>query len=280
MSNYDAAFQGSRGAFSELACEKFLGPSARLLPCARFEDVFEVVNTGAAQYGVIPVENTLAGSIHLNYDLLNENQLTIIGETVCQIVMAVVAAQGVRLENVRKILSLPVALAQCERFFRAHPEIQAVPEFDTAGAVEKVIRENLQDVAAIAGRRNAEIYGGVVLADSIQDHPENYTRFLLISREGVAPPKPSQKSKTTIVFKLGNVAGALYRSLEPFAKRSIDLTKIESRPLKGSPFEYHFYVDLVAEPGKADAVAEAIRELAAMSASVRVLGTYPAGGAV
>ena len=278
MSTYDAAYQGSRGAFTELACEKLLGTSARLLPCARFEDVFDAVNTGVARFGVIPVENTLAGSIHLNYDLLNENQLVIVGETVCQIVMAVVAAPGVRLENVRKILSLPIALAQCERFFRAHPEIQAVPEFDTAGAVEKVVRENLQDVAAIAGRRNAEIYGGVVLADGIQDHPENYTRFLLISPETKSPPSSSQKSKTSIVFKLGNVPGALFRSLEPFAKRGIDLTKIESRPLKGSPFEYVFYVDLVAEPGKADAVAEAIRELSNMSASLRVLGTYPVAG--
>ena len=275
MSSYDAAFQGSRGAFSELAGEKFLGASARLLPCVRFEDVFQAVSSGTAKYGVIPVENTLAGSIHTNYDLLNENQLVILSETVCHIVMAVVAARGVRLENVRKILSLPVALAQCERFFRSHPEIQAVPEFDTAGAVEKVIRENLQDVAAIAGRRNAEIYGGVVLADSIQDYDENYTRFLLIAPEGTPAPKSSsqKKSKTTIVFKLGNVPGALFHSLEPFAKRGIDLTKIESRPLKGSPFEYVFYVDLVAEPGGAE---EAIRELAAMSASLRVLGTYSA----
>ena len=146
MSSYDAAFQGSRGAFSEVASWQLLTPAARLLPCARFEDVFDAVNSGRVKYGVIPVENTLAGSIHLNYDLLDEHQLVIIGETVCHIVMAVVGAPGVRLEQVRKILSLPVALAQCERFFRMHPEIQAVPEFDTAGAVEKVIRENLQDV--------------------------------------------------------------------------------------------------------------------------------------
>jgi len=280
MSMYDAAYQGSRGAFTEVACWQLLTTSARLLPCVRFEDVFEAVNNGTARYGVIPVENTLAGSVHLNYDLLNENKLVINGETICRIEHAVVGAPGVKLEHVRKIMSHPVALAQCERFFRAHPEIQAVPEFDTAGAVEKVIRENLQDSAAIAGRRNAEIYGGVVLADNIQDHAENYTRFLLISKEETAPPKSSQKSKTTLVFKLGNVAGALYRSLEPFAKRSIDLTKIESRPLKGSPFEYLFYVDLVAEPGKAGAIAEAIRELTELSASVRVLGTYPAGSAM
>jgi prephenate dehydratase len=280
MATYDAAFQGSRGAFTELASWQLLTNAATLLPCTRFEDVFRAVTDGTARYGVIPVENTLAGSVHLNFDLLNDNHLVIVGETVCRIEHALVGAPGVKLEQVRRVLSHPVALAQCERFFREHPEIQAVPEFDTAGAVEKVIREKLTDAAAIAGRRNAEIYGGTVLADNIQDHSENYTRFLLISREDTAPPAPSKRSKTTIAFKLGNVPGALFHSLEPFAKRGIDLTKIESRPLKGSPFEYLFYVDLVAEPGQREALAEAVRELRVLSKSVRVLGTYSASGVV
>jgi prephenate dehydratase len=280
MATYDAAFQGSRGAFSEVASWQLLSPSARLLPCPRLEEVFEAVNSGAARYGVIPVENTLAGSIHLSFDLLNDNRLTIIGETVCRIEHALVGPAGMQLKQVRKVLSHPVALAQCERFFRSHPEIQPVPEFDTAGAVEKVVREALQDAAAIAGRRNAELYGGVVLADNIEDDPENYTRFLLISREESSTRGSSQKSKTTIVFKLGNVAGALFRSLEPFAKRGIDLTKIESRPLKGSPFEYVFYVDIVVDSAKADVVREAIQELGRLSASLRVLGTYPAVGTI
>jgi prephenate dehydratase len=210
-------------------------------------------------------------------DLLNAHELSIVGETVCRIAHAVVGAPGAALSGIRKILSHPVALAQCERFFFAHPEIQAVPEFDTAGAVEKVIREKLTDSAAIAGRRNAGIYGGVVLADNIQDHAENYTRFLLISR-GAAVPAASARQKTTLVFKLGNTPGALVRSLRPFADRGIDLAKIESRPIKGSPFEYFFYVDLVVDSSAADAVRDAVAEVTALSASLRVLGTYPAKG--
>ena len=272
---YDAAFQGSRGAFSELAAWELLTPSARLLPCPRLEEVFDAVSESTSTYGVVPVENTLAGSIHLSFDLLYQHRLYIIDETVCHIEHAVVGAPGVRLEDVRYIYSHAVALAQCERFFRTHPEIQPLPEYDTAGAVEKVIVENRRDAAAIAGKRTAEIFGGVVLAESIQDHPENYTRFILISREP-RPPAGSVRRKTTIVFKLANAPGALFRSLQPFAERGIDLTKIESRPLKGSPFEYLFYVDLVSEPGASAAVDEAIGELEKISAALRVLGTYPA----
>ena len=274
---YDAAFQGSRGAFSEVASWELLSSEARLLPCPRLEEVFDAVNKGTARYGVIPIENTLAGTILLSVDLLNAHEVSIIGETVCRIAHAVVGAPGATLDGIRKILSHPVALAQCEQFFRAHPEIQPVPEFDTAGAVEKVIREGLTDSAAIAGRRNADLYGGVVLADNIQDHAENYTRFLLISRDGAAP-QPAARLKTTLVFKLGNTPGALVRSLRPFADRGISLAKIESRPIKGSPFEYFFYVDLVAENSAAASVNDAIAEVAALSASLRVLGTYPAKG--
>jgi prephenate dehydratase len=272
---YDAAFQGSRGAFSEIAAWEMLTPSARLLACPRLEEVFEAVSNSTAAYGVIPVENTLAGSIHLSFDLLYQHELFIIGETVCHIEHAVVGAPEVRLEDVRFVLSHPVALAQCERFFRTHPKIQAVAEYDTAGAVEKVIRENMRDSAAIAGRRTAELFGGVVLADNIQDHSENYTRFLLISQENRIPAG-SLKRKTTIVFKLANAPGALFHALKPFAERGIDLTKIESRPIKGSPFEYFFYADLVSGRESAAAAEEAIEELKRLCVSLRILGTYQA----
>jgi len=155
-----------------------------------------------------------------------------------------------------------------------HPQIQAVPEYDTAGAVAKVIKENMRDSAAIAGSRTAEIFGGVVLADKIQDHAENFTRFLLVSPEQ-RQPDDSVRNKTTIVLKLANTPGSLFHSLRPFAERGIDLTKIESRPIKGSPFEYLFYIDLVSDPGKASVVLEAVIELRKISASLRVLGTYP-----
>lgn len=274
MPQYDAAFQGSRGAFSEIASWELLGANARLLPCPRLEEVFEAVLNKTAQYGVVPVENTLAGSVLLGVDLLILHNLYVIGETVCRIEHAVIGAPGVQLKDVRQVMSHPVALAQCELFFQANPQIKAVPEYDTAGAVEKVVKENRRDCAAIAGSRVAEIFGGVVLADRIQDHVENYTRFLLVSPER-RPVDDSVRNKTTLVVKLANNPGSLFHSLRPFAERGIDLTKIESRPIKGSPFEYLFYVDLVSEPGHQHVVAEAIEELKKISASVRMLGTYP-----
>jgi len=274
MPQYDAAFQGSRGAFSEIASWELLGANARLLPCPRLEEVFEAVLNKTAQYGVVPVENTLAGSVLLGVDLLILHNLYVIEETVCRIEHAVIGAPGVQLKDVRQVMSHPVALAQCELFFQANPQITAVPEYDTAGAVEKVVKENRRDCAAIAGSRVAEIFGGVVLADRIQDHVENYTRFLLVSPER-RPVDDAVRNKTTLVVKLANNPGSLFHSLRPFAERGIDLTKIESRPIKGSPFEYLFYVDLVSEPGHQHVVAEAIEELKKISASVRMLGTYP-----
>ena len=276
-SPYDAAYQGTRGANSEDACIDLLSKEAKLFPRDTLEDVFSAVSRGEAQYGVVPIENTLAGSIHRCYDLLFENDLKIVGETVRHILFALIAPPGVALSQVRQALSHPVALAQCEQFFRKHPQIQPVSVYDTAGAVERIMRERLGDAAAVATRRAAEVYGGVVLEESIQDHSENYTRFLLITpSKSTGPVTPSSASdyKTTIVFSVGNAPGALYHSLRPFAERRIDLAKIESRPLRGSPFEYLFYLDLI---GRADStpVSDALKELEALAKSVRVLGTYP-----
>jgi prephenate dehydratase len=273
---YDAAYQGTRGSNSEDACIDLLSPAANLLPRTTLDDVFKAVMRGEARYGVVPVENTLAGTVPGLYDLLFQNDVKIIGETVRHILFAVIAPPGVGLTDVRKALSHPVALAQCETFFRQHPQIQPVPVYDTAGAVEIVMREGSRDSAAVATRRAATVYGGEVLAEAIQDHMENYTRFLLITPS--SSPDLERKSaaeyKTTIVFSVGNAPGALYHSLRPFAERQIDLAKIESRPLRGSPFEYLFYLDLV---GRADssAISEALAELQAQAKSVRVLGTYP-----
>jgi prephenate dehydratase len=277
MSNvYDAAYQGTRGSNSEDACIDLLSPAAKLLPRTILEDVFNAVTSGEARYGVVPVENTLAGSIHRCYDLLFEHDVKIIGETVRHILFALIAPPGVALSDVRRALSHPVALAQCETFFRRHPQIQPAPVYDTAGAVEIVMKERSRDAAAVATRRAAEVYGGEVLAEAIQDHMENYTRFLLIAPSAApAPvPRPEAEYKTTVVFSVGNIPGALYQSLRPFAERRIDLAKIESRPLRGSPFEYLFYLDLT---GRADSapVSDALAELRAMAKSMRVLGTYP-----
>ena len=273
---YDAAYQGTRGSNSEDACIDLLSPAANLLPRTTLDDVFKAVMRGEARSAVVPVENTLAGTVPGLYDLLFQNDVKIIGETVRHILFAVIAPPGVALADVRKALSHPVALAQCETFFRQHPQIQPVPVYDTAGAVEIVMREGSRDSAAVATRRAATVYGGEVLAEAIQDHMENYTRFLLItpSSSPDLERKPAAEYKTTIVFSVGNAPGALYHSLRPFAERQIDLAKIESRPLRGSPFEYLFYLDLV---GRADssAISEALAELQAQAKSVRVLGTYP-----
>jgi prephenate dehydratase len=273
---YDAAYQGTRGSNSEDACIDLLSPAANLLPRTTLEDVFKAVMSGEARYGVVPVENTLAGTVPGLHDLLFQNDVKIIGETVRHILFAVIAPPGVALTDVRKALSHPVALAQCETFFPKHPQIQPVPVYDTAGAVEIVMKEGARDAAAVATRRAATVYGGQVLAEAIQDHMENYTRFLLItpSSSPGLEPKSSAEYKTTLVFSVGNMPGALYHSLRPFAERRIDLAKIESRPLRGSPFEYLFYLDLI---GRADTspISEALAELRAQAKSVRVLGTYP-----
>ena len=273
---YDAAYQGTRGSNSEDACIDLLSPSAKLLPRTTLEDVFKAVTRGEARYGVVPIENTLAGTIHICYDLLFQYALKIVGETVRHILFQLIAPPGVALSEVRRALSHPKALEQCEKFFRQHPQIERVPEYDTAGAVEIVIKQQKRDAAAIATRRAAEVYGGVILAEAIQDHLENYTRFLLITpSESNAPPTVSGSDyKTTIVFSVGNAPAALYHSLRPFAERRIDLAKIESRPLHGSPFEYLFYLDLI---GRADStpIVDALGELRAQAKSLRVLGTYP-----
>ena len=272
---YDAAYQGSRGAFSEDAALNLLTAQAKLLPRETLEDVFKAVSRGEARFGVIPIENTLAGTIHRSYDLLFEHELKIVGETIRRIQHALIAIPGVPLEDIRKALSHPVALAQCEHFFRKHPTIEQISVYDTAGAVENIMRQGLKDSAAVASRRAAEVYGGAILADSIQDHAENYTRFLLITPASAPEPKSvSTEYRTTLVFSVANVPGVLYKSLRAFAERGVDLSKIESRPLRGSPFEYLFYLDIL---GKADSelVSEALGELRSQAQSVRVLGTYP-----
>jgi len=273
---YDAAYQGTRGSNSEDASIDLLSPAAKLLPRTTLEDVFDAVIRGEARYGVVPVENTLAGSIHRCYDLLFEHDVKIVGETVRHILFALIAPPGVELPEVRKALSHPVALAQCEKFFRQHPHIQPVPVYDTAGAVEIVMNEPERNSAAVATRRAADVYGGGVLAEAIQDHLENYTRFLLITTTAAADAarRSGPEYKTTIVFSVGNIPGALYHSLRPFAERRVDLAKIESRPLRGSPFEYLFYLDLI---GRADSapISDALAELRVQAKSVRVLGTYP-----
>lgn len=269
---YDAAYQGAPGAYSEAAAHALLGPTASMLPRRTLEQVFEAVTAGGARHGVVPVENTLSGTVPNVYELLLSHDLRVIGETLTHIDHVLVGPPQMKPDEVRRVLSHPVALAQCAEFFRAHRNIQAVPVFDTAGAVEIVLREDDGFTAAIASRRAAELYKGAVLAEHLQDHPENWTRFLLLVRPDNAPAIKGA-NKTLVAFDLPHQAGALAHALQDIARRNVNLTKIESRPIAGKPFEYRFIVELTA-PGHGTAIDDAVEEMRRDTPWLRVLGAY------
>lgn len=274
-----AAYQGERGAFSEAAARRMFGHNVMAIPYRTFEEIFDAVSTAETDCAVVPIENSLAGSVHKNYDLLMEHNLTIIGETNLRIIHNLIALPGATLTDVRRVYSHPVALAQCERFLRANPQIEVVPSHDTAGSVRLIFENGRREEAAIAGNDAATVYGAEILAEGIEDNSENFTRFLLLARhnraEHVAPQTEDGNRKTSIVFRVANRPGALFRSLAAFALRDIDLMKIESRPIEGRPWEYSFYLDLAGDAND-PAVARALDHLAEMAESVRVLGSYSA----
>ena len=269
------AFQGERGAFSEEAAVKLLGEKVHLVPRPTFESLFAAVGEGAADLALAPVENTLAGSVHRVYDLLLDSPLHMTAEVVIPIRHFLIGLPGSTAEGVKTVESHPVALAQCERFFASRADVRRVAAEDTAGSVAEVLRRGDPTRAAVAGRRAAEIYGGEVLRAGLEDHAENYTRFVLLA-PGPAPAEGADK--LSLVLKLPHRPGALHHALEPFARRRIDLLKIESRPVRGQPWEYHFYLDLRAAPLDPEARA-ALAELRERAASVRVLGYYPSARA-
>jgi prephenate dehydratase len=271
------AFQGARGAFSEDAARQLLGKSIQTVACRTFEEMFAAVSSGAADAAAAPIENSLAGSVHKNYDLLMEHDLTIIGETNVRIVHHLIAPSGVSLSQLRRVHSHPVALAQCERFLRANPQLEVCPAYDTAGSVKMILDSNTGEDAAIAGATAAEVYGGSIIAESIEDNPQNFTRFLLLCRPDRASTIKTEvtndQRKTSIVFRVANKPGGLFRSLAAFALRDIDLTKIESRPIEGRPWEYSFYLDLTGDQHEPH-VERALANLSELAESVRVLGSY------
>ncbi|MDO8755313.1 MAG: prephenate dehydratase, partial [Anaerolineales bacterium] len=234
------AFQGEAGAYSEQAVFEYFG-SVETLPCESFDVVFDAVNSGKCEAALIPIENSLAGSIHQNYDLLLRNNLHIVGEYLLRVRHCLIANPDVKKEDIKKAISHPQALGQCAGYLRNNG-IKAEQVYDTAGSVKMLTESGARNVAAIASRRAAELYGMQILEEGIEDNSENYTRFLAIQHE----TKISEgESKTSIVFTLKNVPGALFKALSVFALRDIDLTKIESRPLQGSPWEYLFYIDFI-----------------------------------
>jgi len=268
--NARVAFQGERGAFSEEAAVKLLGEEIVLVPQPTFEATFAAVGDGLADYILTPIENTLAGSVHRAFDLLVESGLSIIGEVVIPISMNLIAPPGAVFERIAVVESHPVALAQCERFFSAHPRLKRVAAEDTAGSVREVMHAGDPARAAIASRRAAEIYGGTILREHLEDDPQNYTRFLFLSTStnGAAPA-----NYLYLVFQTPHLPGALHQALEPFARRGINLMKIESRPVHGRPWEYRFYLDLQASSSEPAAI-EAIAELEKRAVNLRILGSY------
>ena len=264
------AFQGEPGAYSEAAALRF-SDHADLLACEAFEDVFAAVASGKATHGILPVENSIGGSIHRNYDLLLENDLPIVGEVTLPITHNLMALAGTALKDVRRILSHPQALAQCERFLRGMSGVSVEATYDTAGSAKLVKEHKLTDAAAIASERAAKVFGLEILRAEIQDYSDNITRFLLISRTGETG---DHVDKTSVVFSLPNEPGSLFKALSVFALRDIDLTKIESRPIRGRPWEYLFYVDIPI--GRHDLrCARALVHLAEFARSMRTLGSYP-----
>jgi len=271
MAILTVAFQGERGSFSEEAAYKHLGLHIRVQPCETFAATFQSVAGGKSRYCLVPIENTLAGSVYENYDLLLENQLHIVAEVSLRIVHNLVAFPGTAFEDLRQVYSHPVALAQCSRFFRSHPKIEKIPYYDTAGSVKMLSERRTPGAAAIASRVAARVYHGRILQAHLEDHPENFTRFLLLSR---APAVSPQANKVSIVFSTRNVPGALHKCLSVFALRDIDLTKMESRPLRGRPWEYFFYLDFMGNI-KEKSCRNAISHLSEVTNFLRVLGCYP-----
>ena len=285
------AIQGEFGSFSHEAAERML-PRCTVVPCARSVEVFDRLERGSVGAGVIPIENSLAGTVAEHADLLVTRDVFIEAEFLLRIVHNLIAAPGVKLSALRKALSHPVALDQCRDFFRHHPGIEPVPFYDTAGSVKHVVAHRLPDAAGIAGRHAAREYSGKILRAGIEDDKRNFTRFFLIRKStgkpGAGPRQkrsaasapvhqrliPSGANKTSIAFKVKNVPGALFKSLSVFALRDISLSKIESRPMRGRPWEYVFYVDFLR--GDDEPARNALRHLGEVAEFVKVLGIYRA----
>ena len=268
-----AAFQGELGAFSHTAARKLLGPEAAFHPCGSFKDVFTALDAGTVTHAVVPMENTLHGSVHENYDHLVDYDFRIIGETNIRVAHHLIAMPGTRLRDIERVFSHPVALNQCRIFFEKNPLFTAEPFYDTAGSVKMLQRQNPANAAALASEDAAGIYGGIILKRHLEDDRQNFTRFFLLSKQDTPASAPDRAWKTSIVFSTANVPGALFKAMACFALRDVNLTKIESRPLRGKPWEYLFYVDLNGHQ-EYKAVQNAISNLQEITLFLKVLGSY------
>jgi len=296
------AFQGEPGAFSEEAALQLLGAGITPVPRPTFDSAFRSIEEGLADAVLAPVENSLAGSVVRVYDLLVGNNLAIVAEIILPIQHRLIGCPGSSLDSIRSVASHPMALAQCEGFFLAHPGIKRVPAEDTAGSVREALSRGDRSCAAIAGRRAAEHYGGVILAEDIQDNAENFTRFVLLvpalrDNDG-ARDSPSLASpgvtdimvelhlrgmdhsdsprmlKMSLALRLAHRPGALLAALEPFSRLAVNLLKIESRPIHGRPWEYQFFVDVEAE--NTASLSSALADVRKATSDLRMLGLYTA----
>ena len=270
MKKIRTAFQGELGAFSQEAVGQLLGDRATVAPFQRFDEVFRALSDKSVDAAVIPIENTLAGSVYENFDLLQANNLHIVSEVSLRIVHNLIAMPGTTRKAVRQVYSHPVALAQCQRFFAKNPKIERITYYDTAGSVKMLAERRPPGAAAIASRIAAEVYDARILATHLEDHRENYTRFFLLSKTARVSPRAN---KISIVFSTRNIPGALYKCLSVFALRDIDLTKMESRPLHGRPWEYSFYIDFAGNV-KEERCKKALDHLSEVTNFLRVLGCY------
>ena len=260
------AYQGEPGAYSEQAARTF-APHTETLPCKSFDEVFEAVLQKRATHGIVPMENSIGGTIHRNYDLLVDHEIPITGEVEIDVVHCLQALPGTTLQEVKVVYSHPQALAQCEQYLKQlGVTVEAV--YDTAGGAKLVAEQKLRGAAALASRRAAEVFGLEVLQEAVQDFEYNITRFFIIG--GAQPP---EANKTTIVFALPSTPGSLFKALSVFALRDINLSKLESRPMRGRPWEYLFYVDIEARRDDL-ATGRALTHLAEFAKWTRVLGTY------
>lgn len=265
------SFQGIAGAYSEEAIRQFFGPQVESLPCRTFSHVFVTVEQGTADFGMLPIENSLAGSVVQSYELLMEHDLRVRAEVILRVRHRLMAAPGTELGDLKRVKSHPQALAQCERYL-ARRGLEPVPNFDTAGSARELAEDPEPETGVIASALAAELYGLEILDDQVEDLPFNYTRFFVL---GLDDPPRAQRSKTSLIFTTRHNPGALYDSLGEFAQRGINLTKIESRPRRNRPWQYLFYLDF--EGHWQDPAAEAaLMGLLRRSSFVKLLGSYPA----
>lgn len=268
MDDLVIAYQGEAGAFSEEGALN-LFPDSEHKPFSSIRKVFEAVEVGRVDYGLVPIDNSQAGSINETYDLFLKHGLHLVAETVVRVDHCLLGLPGIAIDDLTEVISHPHAIAQCEEFLSAL-EVKMRAEYDTAGAAKRIVDEKLDATGAIASRRAADLYGLRVLAEKIQTYPDNYTRFGVLSRK----PEPlSEPTKSSLVFGVGHVAGSLFRCLGAFAERHLNLSKLESRPRTGRPWEYVFYADVEA-PASTPEMVEALSEVSEHATFTRLLGTY------